>query len=49
MKKVPFYRTLTAGNGNRTRLPSLGRWCSTNELYLQKMDAMGLEPMTSRV
>lgn len=23
-----------ADNGNRTRLSSLGSWCSTNELYL---------------
>ena len=24
-----------ADNGNRTRLPSLGSWCSTDELQLQ--------------
>ena len=25
---------ITADDGNRTRLPSLGSWCSTNELHL---------------
>ena len=25
-----------ADNGNRTRLPSLGSWCSTDELYLHE-------------
>ena len=28
-----IFPTKTADNGNRTRLPSLGSWCSTNELY----------------
>ena len=27
----------TADNGNRTRLPSLGSWCSTDELYLHEI------------
>lgn len=29
-----FAFTIQADNGNRTRLPSLGSWCSTDELYL---------------
>ena len=35
-KKPCTHRALKADDGNRTRLPSLGSWCSTDELYLRK-------------
>ena len=38
--------SLKADDGNRTRLPSLGSWCSTDELHLRKEPEMGLEPAT---
>ena len=33
-KKPCTHRALKADDGNRTRLPSLGSWCSTDELHL---------------
>ena len=32
------FTRLEADNGNRTRLPSLGSWCSTDELHLHNTD-----------
>ena len=37
-KKPCTHRALKADDGNRTRLPSLGSWCSTDELHLQNTD-----------
>ena len=37
-KKPCTHRALKADDGNRTRLPSLGSWCSTDELHLRNKD-----------
>jgi hypothetical protein len=37
-KKPCTHRALKADDGNRTRLPSLGSWCSTDELHLHNTD-----------
>ncbi len=40
---------ITADDGNRTRLPSLGSWCSTNELHLHVVDYYNTNPTQNAI